>query len=59
MNCGYGHYKGLMAQFNTVVEVFLQLDEQYQDVIADITKRMGAGMADFIQREVCCCVLTQ
>jgi hypothetical protein len=52
MSCGYGHYKNLMAQFNVVVEVFLTLDEQYQDVIADITRRMGAGMADFIQREV-------
>jgi len=53
MECGTGHYKHLMAQFNTVVEVFLDLDEQYQDVIADITRRMGEGMADFIQREVC------
>lgn len=53
MHCGSGHYKNLMAQFNTVVEVFLSLDEQYQEVIADITKRMGAGMADFITREVC------
>lgn len=53
MHCGTGHYKNLMAQFNTVVEVFLSLDEQYQEVIADITKRMGAGMADFITREVC------
>lgn len=52
LECGTGHYKNLMAQFNIVVEVFLGLDEQYQDVIADITRRMGAGMAEFIQREV-------
>jgi hypothetical protein len=52
MQCGTGHYKQLMAQFNIVTEVFLSLDEQYQEVIADITKRMGAGMADFIQQEV-------
>jgi hypothetical protein len=56
MQCGTGHYKNLMAQFSTVVEVFLQLDEQYQEVIADITQRMGAGMAKFIELEVrgCC-----
>lgn len=52
MQCGTGHYKNLMAQFSTVVEVFLQLDEQYQEVIADITQRMGAGMAKFIELEV-------
>jgi farnesyl-diphosphate farnesyltransferase len=52
MQCGAGHYKQLMAQFNIVTEVFLSLEEQYQEVIADITKRMGAGMADFIQQEV-------
>lgn len=52
MSCGSGHYKHLMAQFGTVVEVFLSLEESYQEVIADITRRMGEGMADFIQREV-------
>jgi hypothetical protein len=52
MSCGTGHYKGLMAQFGTVVEVFLSLEETYQEVIADITRRMGEGMADFIEREV-------
>lgn len=55
MQCGTGHYKNLMAQFSTVVEVFLQLDEQYQEVIADITQRMGAGMAKFIELEVRSC----
>lgn len=52
MDCGTGHYKNLMAQFSTVVDVFLQLDEQYQEVIANITQRMGAGMAKFIELEV-------
>lgn len=55
MSCGVGHYKQLMAQFGTVVEVFLSLEESYQEVIADITRRMGEGMADFIQREVGVC----
>ncbi len=52
MQCGTGHCKNLMAQFSRVVEVVLQLDEQYQEVIANITQRMGAGMAKFITMEV-------
>jgi len=52
MNCGYGHYVRLMEQFGTVVDVFLGLDPGFQEVIADITARMGQGMADFIQKEV-------
>eukprot|EP00798_Chlamydomonas_sp_ICE-L_P000462 gene462-1868_t len=51
-HCGYNHYKRLMVEFGTVVEVFLRLDKPFQDVIADITKRMGAGMAEFIEKEV-------
>ena len=52
MKCGYGHYVRLMKQFGTVVDVFLGLDPGFQEVIADITARMGQGMADFIQKEV-------
>ncbi|KXZ56552.1 hypothetical protein GPECTOR_1g496 [Gonium pectorale] len=52
MACGYNHYKRLMAQFGTVVSVFLQLEPAHQRVIADITRRMGHGMADFIEKEV-------
>jgi farnesyl-diphosphate farnesyltransferase len=52
MACGYGHYVRLMQQFHIVVEVFLGLEPQYQEVIADITRRMGEGMAEFIQKEV-------
>jgi hypothetical protein len=42
--------------------VFLRLDKKYQDVIADICKRMGAGMAEFVtaeaaESEVSGCVL--
>lgn len=52
MKCGYGHYVKLMDEFSTVVDVFLGLDQEFQEVIADITQRMGAGMAEFIQKEV-------
>jgi farnesyl-diphosphate farnesyltransferase len=52
MDCGYKHYKKLMKEFGTVINVFLSLDKEFQIVIADITKKMGAGMNEFIQKEV-------
>ena len=51
-NCGDGNYKKLMMEFNNVTEAFLSLDEGYQTVIYDITKRMGLGMKEFIPKEV-------
>lgn len=38
----------LLVQFDVVVEEFLGLKEAYQTVIADITKRMGHGMSDYV-----------
>ena len=35
--------------------MFESLGSQYQDVILDITQRMGAGMAEFIPKEVSMC----
>lgn len=35
-----------------VVEAFLKLDKPYQAAIADVTMKMGAGMAEFIEKEV-------
>ncbi|KAI8477155.1 MAG: farnesyl-diphosphate farnesyltransferase [Monoraphidium minutum] len=51
MQCGYGHYVRLMREFGTVVDVFLSLEPGFQAVIADITRRMGAGMAEFIEMD--------
>jgi len=51
-NCGEGNYKRLMLEFNNVTEAFLSLEEGYQKVIYDITKRMGLGMKEFIPKEV-------
>lgn len=51
-NCGTKHYKRLMMEFGRVVRVFRALDTGFQDVIADITKRMGNGMADYIEIQV-------
>ena len=50
--CGEKHYKRLMDEYPKVTAVFLSLKKEYQDVIADITKRMGEGMSNFIKREV-------
>ncbi len=40
-----------MSEFGIVVDAFLSLDKGFQLVIADITKRMGEGMAEFIEKE--------
>ena len=41
-----------MAKFPLVVEAFLNLDVRYQAAIAEVTQKMGAGMAEFISKEV-------
>nr|QJX14316.1 squalene synthase [Citrus medica] len=51
-SCGTKEYKVLMDQFHHVSTAFLELGKGYQDAIEDITKRMGAGMAKFICKEV-------
>ncbi|KAI8591018.1 isoprenoid synthase domain-containing protein [Geranomyces variabilis] len=38
----------LLQEFDVVIEEFLGLDEKYQKVIADITKRMGDGMTQYL-----------
>ena len=50
--CGEKHYKDLMKNYPRVTYVFLRLKKEYRTVIADITRRMGAGMAKFIEKEV-------
>ncbi|XP_073389255.1 squalene synthase 1 isoform X2 [Physcomitrium patens] len=50
--CGEKDYKELMNKFECVSNAFLNLDEGYQRVIAEMTNRMGVGMAKFIETEV-------
>lgn len=45
-------FKVLMDQFHHVSTAFLELDTDYLEVIKDITKRMGEGMAKFLSKEV-------
>ncbi|CAD7697170.1 unnamed protein product [Ostreobium quekettii] len=49
---GKDHYNRLMAQFGAVVDVFLRLDPTFRAVIADVAKKMGHGMAEYIELEV-------
>ncbi|KAF2197650.1 farnesyl-diphosphate farnesyl transferas-like protein [Delitschia confertaspora ATCC 74209] len=37
----------LLIEFNVVIEEFKKIKPAYQDIIKDITKRMGNGMADY------------
>ncbi|KAG0225766.1 bifunctional farnesyl-diphosphate farnesyltransferase/squalene synthase [Actinomortierella wolfii] len=37
----------LLVEFDIVIESFLKLKPEYQKIIADITKRMGDGMAHY------------
>ncbi len=41
-----------MANFGIVVRVFLGLEKPFQDAIATITRRMGEGMAKYVQEDV-------
>lgn len=37
----------VLEEFDVVIEEFLKLKPEYQEVITDITKKMGNGMADY------------
>ncbi|XP_031382697.1 squalene synthase 2-like isoform X2 [Punica granatum] len=51
-SCGSPKYKVLMDNFYNVRTAFLELETSHREVIKDVTKRMGAGMAKFISKEV-------
>lgn len=51
-SCGEKHYRRLMANFFLVTEAFLKLKPMYQEIIKEITRAMGKGMADFIPKKV-------
>ncbi|GBG77925.1 hypothetical protein CBR_g25856 [Chara braunii] len=50
--CGDKDYQELMDKFHHVTASFLRLHRRYQEVIADVTRRMGEGMAKFITTDV-------
>ena len=48
---GPGNYGRLMRGYPAVARTFNGLQPGYRAVVADITRRMGNGMADFIERQ--------
>ncbi len=51
MQCGDKEvYRTLMAKFPLVIQAYKELDEKYRAVIRDITKRMGEGMLEFLDK---------
>ena len=40
-------YRVLLKHFGKVIRVFAGMEPQYQEVISDITRRMGVGMAEY------------
>ncbi|KAK2644807.1 hypothetical protein Ddye_020002 [Dipteronia dyeriana] len=51
-SCGTEDCKTLMDQFHHVSTAFAEIGKVYQEIIEDITKRMGEWMAKFICKEV-------
>ena len=45
-------YKILLENYDKITRVFSTLDKGFQDVIVDITEKMGVGMADFAEKEM-------
>jgi len=45
-------YRDLLANYDKVIEAFLELDVKYQNSITDICQKMGNGMADFGDKEI-------
>jgi len=52
-NVGDSHdYRVLLANFDKVISLFQDLEEDYQYAISDICQKMGNGMADYAERKV-------
>jgi farnesyl-diphosphate farnesyltransferase len=45
-------YRDLLASYYKVVNVFLTLDKKFQDIITDVCREMGSGMADFSEKKI-------
>lgn len=51
--CGENkHERNLMMNFYIVIDQFLSLKKVYQNVIKDITRRMGKGMAEYFSESI-------
>jgi farnesyl-diphosphate farnesyltransferase len=53
LSCGWqGDEARLLEEFHRVVRVFQKMDPGMREVIKDITRRMGAGMAEFVSKDL-------
>ena len=52
IDAGNGEEKVLLEQFPKVLSVFQSLSSEDQRVITDITRQMGNGMADFLEKNI-------
>lgn len=52
LNVGEAEEKQLLEEFPKVISVYKSLSKQDQTIIADITREMGNGMADFILKDI-------
>jgi len=43
-------YKILMDEFDLVIKAFLELKPKYQEIVKEITREMGYGMADYAEK---------
>lgn len=50
---GKGAENDLLIHFPTVLKCYQSLEPRYRNIVKDITKRMGAGMADHIEDVSC------
>ncbi|CAA2974261.1 squalene synthase, partial [Olea europaea subsp. europaea] len=50
--CGTKNYRVVLNRFHHVSTAFMDLGPSYQEVIEDVIKKMGAGMAKFICKEI-------
>jgi farnesyl-diphosphate farnesyltransferase len=52
LDCGdKPEYKSLMKNFNEVIKCYKKINPKYQAIIKDITKQMGNGMVEFLEKK--------
>lgn len=52
MNVGEGEERLLLEEFPKVLTVYHGLSKEDQDIIEDITRQMGTGMAEFLKKQI-------
>lgn len=50
--CGEGNERYLLSNLDRMIKCHLELKQSFREIIEDITRRMGKGMSEFIEKEV-------